>query len=125
MHCPKCKSNQKVKNGFAREKQRYKCRDCGCNYTQSDIHRIPVERRVEAIKLYLESVGFRGIERLTGISNVTVMRWVRKLGGKIGQETVTKKQVSVMELDELWHFIGKKSINSGCGLRMTVTEDEA
>ena len=31
--CPKCGRKEKVKNEFMREKQRYKCKNCGCNYT--------------------------------------------------------------------------------------------
>jgi transposase-like protein len=33
MQCPKCKSAKRVKNGIVRQQQRYKCKDCGCNYT--------------------------------------------------------------------------------------------
>ncbi len=126
MHCPKCYSESKVKNGIIKDIQRYKCRECGCNYTKSSRFRIDVEQRAYAIKLYLEGVGFRGIERLTGISNVTVMRWVRALGDKIERERPEEQgEVAIMELDEMWHFIGKKNKNAGCGLRMTVMEDES
>ena len=31
--CPKCGKKEKVKNGFMKGKQRYKCKCCGCNYT--------------------------------------------------------------------------------------------
>jgi transposase-like protein len=31
--CPKCGRKEKVKNGFMRWKQRYKCKNYGCNYT--------------------------------------------------------------------------------------------
>ena len=125
MDCPKCKSDLRVKSGFVQSKQRYKCRACGCNYTKSERHHIPASKRMHAINLYLEGVGFRGIERITGISNVTVMRWVRALGDKIPQESEAPKEVRVMELDELWHFIGKKSVKSGCGLRMIAMEDKS
>ena len=33
--CPKCGKKEKVKNGFMKGKQRYKCKHCGCNYTGS------------------------------------------------------------------------------------------
>jgi transposase len=90
-------------------KQRYKCKDCGCNYTQSSRYRISAEKRKEAIRLYLEGVGFRGIARLTGISHVTVMRWVKALAGRIDADMAWQdKRVAIMELDEMWHFVGKK-----------------
>lgn len=35
--CPKCGQKEKVKNGFMngfmRGRQKYKCKNCGCNYT--------------------------------------------------------------------------------------------
>ena len=68
-----------------------------------------MEKREEAISLYLEGVGFRGIERLTGISHVTVMRWVRALAERINENTSEdNRRVAIMELDEMWHFVGKK-----------------
>ena len=74
----------------------------------------------------MEGLGFRAIERLQGISHVSVMKWVRKLGDKINQHRQTSSEkVSIMELDELWHFIGKKNKNAGCGLHLIVMEDEA
>ena len=66
-------------------KQRYKCKGCGCNYTQSTSYRISRETRLHCIKLYLEGVGFRGIARLTGVSHVSVQKWVKQLGDKIEQ----------------------------------------
>lgn len=63
MHCPKCRSTVRVKNGNVQKKQRYKCKDCGCHYTQSSLSRTPVEKRMECIRLYLEGVGFCGISR--------------------------------------------------------------
>ena len=109
MHCPKCQSKNKVKSGIVRGKQRYKCKSCHCNFTQSSSFRIPLEVRLRCIKLYIEGVGFRGIERLEKVSHVAVMKWVRQLGKKINENKETKREkVSIVELDELWHFVGKK-----------------
>lgn len=118
MTCPKCASAEAVKNGKMQGKQRYKCKDCGCNYTQSSSYRTPREVRVECIKLYLEGVGFRGIARLTGVSHVIVQHWVKQLGDKIEAlrpETGEVTQVNIMEIDEMWHFIQKKHKNAGSG----------
>jgi transposase-like protein len=117
MHCPKCRCVEAVKNGTMNQKQRYKCKACGCNYTQSSRYRIPLEKRLYAIKLYLEGVGFRGIERLTGISHNTVIQWVRDLAGEIERlRPELNEAVATVELDEMWHFIQKKRTNAGCGL---------
>ena len=80
--------------------------------------RTPVDIRTQCIRLYLEGVGFRGISRLTGGTHTTVMRWVKKLGDDIErfrEDTGEVEPVSVMELDEMWHFIQKKETNAGSG----------
>lgn len=125
MHCPKCHCKEKTKSGFTRGKQGYKCKNCRCNFTQSSLYRTPLEVRAKAIKMYMEGLGFRAIERLEGVSHVSVMKWVRKLGDKINQyKEASHEKVAIMELDELWHFIGKKNKSAGCGLHMIVIEDK-
>ena len=41
------------------------------------------EIKQQALDLYLEGVGFRGIERLTNIHHTTVMKWVKNLAEEI------------------------------------------
>lgn len=118
MTCPHCRSAVRTKNGKVKGKQRYKCKDCGCNYTVSSLSRTPIEQRIKCIRLYLEGVGFRGISRLTGVPHTTVMRWVQKLGDDIERfrpQADEVEPVSVMELDEMWHFVQKKRTNAGSG----------
>ena len=118
MHCPKCACAEAVKNGKMQGKQRYRCKSCGCNYTQSSRYRIDRETRIKCIRLYLEGVGFRGIGRLTGVSHVIVQKWVKELGDSIERfrpQTDDVEPVSVMELDEMWHFVQKKRTNAGSG----------
>ena len=76
--------------------------------------------------MYLEGLGFRSIARILGVINVTVLKWVRK-AGEILQESVDNNnvfsyKVSVMELDEMWHFIQKKTTESGCGWLLIETK---
>ncbi len=40
---------------------------------QSSMSRTPIEKQTDAIRLYLEGVGFRGIESLTGTPHTTVI----------------------------------------------------
>jgi len=81
--------------------------------------RTPKEQRVAALKLYLEGVGFRGIERLTGTPHTTVISWVSKLGEDIERlRPQNGGAVNIMELDELRHFVKKSPTSSGSGLPM-------
>ena len=117
MNCPRCQSAKAVKNGTLNGKQRYKCKTCGCNYTQSKSRKIPLPTKIEALKLYLEGVGFRAIERLTGVCHTTVMRWVKRLADEIEKmRPEVSEQVMTVELDEMWHFVQKKAKNAGYGL---------
>lgn len=34
--CKNCKSEKVVKSGFIRGKQRYQCKNCGCNFVEGD-----------------------------------------------------------------------------------------
>ena len=71
--CPKCGQKEKVKNRFMRGKQRYKCKNCGCNYTGGR-NGYPEDIKQKAIKYYLEGNGFRRIDRLLHVSRVSVIR---------------------------------------------------
>ncbi len=75
--CPKCGSVERVKSGFNRGKQRYLCKNCGCNYTGTK-YGYPDSVKRDAVKYYLEGTSFRKIEKLLGVSHVSVMNWVNK-----------------------------------------------
>lgn len=121
MHCPKCKSETYSKNGKAIDRQRYKCKKCGCNFTQSLKHGYPLAKRLTALKLYLEGMGFRGIGRILGVSDVTILNWIRNFGASI-KEYVSEnmpnniQEIDIVEIDEMWHFTVKKNENFGSGL---------
>ena len=117
MKCPKCKNEKHVKNGFTGGKQRYKCKECGCNYTQSHKKGKPEIMKALAYVLYLEGLGFRAISRVLKVSNVSVLRWIRTLASNIQPQSEKKipNHLRVIEIDEMWHYIGKKNRKSGSG----------
>ena len=117
MKCPKCQSKRKVKSGFTAGKQRYKCKECSCNYTQSHKKGKPEIMKALAYVLYLEGLGFRAIARILKVSNVSVLRWIRTLADKMQPQTEEKipNHFRVIEIDEMWHYIGKKKEKSGSG----------
>lgn len=127
MSCPKCKSENKVKNGIVRGLQRYKCKNCSCNYTKSNPRGYPKWMRKRALQLYLEGVGFRGIGRLLNVTNVTVLNWIRELGQSVKglrKELAAATNVQVMELDEMWHYIQKKQASFGSGSLMIGRQED-
>jgi hypothetical protein len=71
---------------------------------------------LKVVNLYLEGCGFRRIERLTGISNVTVMKWIRALGDRVAAlRQRTPQNIELVELDELFTYVYKKTKDTSCG----------
>ena len=122
MKCKRCESKTIVNNGKAKGKQRYKCKSCGFNFVEIDGRRGKnIDKQKMAIHLYLENMGFRAIGRVLGVSNVAVLKWIRAAGEWIEsyhkKNKVNKsKAVEVIELDEMYHYVGSKKINYGYGL---------
>jgi len=115
MKCPKCHSENFVKDGIVKGKQRYLCKECKYRYTV-EFRGKPVEMKRKALHLYLEGLGFRSIARIIGVSNVTVLYWVRSFGKEIEELQKEEKQIEVIELDELHTYIKSKKTIVGFGL---------
>ena len=124
MQCSRCQKAGAVKAGFARGAQRYKCKACNYFFVEADRRKYPRETKVRAIQLYLEGLGFRAIERLLGVSDTTVLLWVKELGKTIQELPPSyPAKVELLELDEIHHFVRQKNNLSGCGLLVTVPGD--
>src|SRR6478735_9723936 len=117
MKCSRCGGEEIIKNGLMHSHQRYKCKGCGFSFTKGYRGK-PEELRQQALKLYLEGMGFRAIGRVLGVSNVTVLNWVRAYGQLAEQvlEQQSGKEVKTAELDELHTYIGRKKTTAGSGL---------
>ena len=114
MHCPKCLSKNKVKSGINKGKQRYKCKECWCNYTKKKLWKINFEIKVMALKMYLEWMWFRAIWRILKVSNVSVLNWIRifwniaMLIFNNLKDLKLKEEFEKVELDEMWHYVKKR-----------------
>ena len=101
--CPRCGAKEKVKNGYNKGKQRYLCKECGRNYTGTK-NGYPESTKREALKYYMEGLGFRQIERLMHVSHVSVINWVKKAAEelrRVEKEKKVEKEIKVLELDEM------------------------
>src|ERR1039458_8915842 len=72
---------------------------------------LPRDKQIAVISALSEGMSIRSVERLTGIHRDTIMR----LGARIGRgcaalhdKMMWGLQVSMIELDELWSYVGKK-----------------
>jgi transposase-like protein len=117
MNCPKCENEETVRNGIVRGKQRYLCHECKYNFTTRETMGKPKEMKRMAIHMYLEGLGFSSIGRILGVSDVAVLKWVKQTGEEVKRllNKGERKVVECMELDELWHYLGKKKESGGSG----------
>ena len=129
MYCCRCGSENHTKSGVNKGKQRYRCRECGYNFTNTHGRGYPPEMQLKALKLYSENMGLRSIARHMGVDPATVMHWVRGNGlallEKMRKNIPTSlKDMDIIEIDEMWHFTKKNSENYGYGLLYLVPHDE-
>ncbi|WP_373736377.1 IS1 family transposase [Bacteroides heparinolyticus] len=111
MNCPKCLCEESVRSGIIKEKQRYKCKNCGCNYTvEMKSTAKPKSMKKQALHLYLEGLGFRSIGRILGVSNVSVLNWIRDFGHKVQELSSQNQDIEMVELDEMHSYIGSKKL---------------
>ncbi|WP_211178620.1 TetR/AcrR family transcriptional regulator [Brasilonema octagenarum] len=81
MKCPHCDSERISKNGHRHGKQRYLCKDCGKQFPEVySLQGYGDEVKQQCLELYCNGVGFREIERRTGVSHNTVIHWVKQTG---------------------------------------------
>ncbi len=77
--CPHCESESISKNGHRHNKQRYICKECGKQFLESYSPKgYSEEVKQRCLDLYREGMGFRAIEKKTGISHNTVINWVKQ-----------------------------------------------
>ena len=116
MTCPQCHSLKSVKSGKIRDRQRYQCKECGCNYTvEIKSTAKPQSQKKQALHLYLEGLGFRSIGRFLGVSNVSVLNWIRDFGKTVQYLHATSQPIEMVAVDEMHSYIGSKKTTVGYG----------
>jgi transposase-like protein len=117
MECPECQSTHVNKNGHKKGKQNYLCVECGRQFIECyQPHKgYAQEVKHECLKMYVNGMGFRAIERVKGVHHTTIINWVKQVGELLPDAYEPETIPNVGELDELETFIGSKKIKSGCG----------
>ena len=68
----------------------------------------------QALKLYLEGLGFRSIARVLNCSHVAVYKWIKQYGEKASLD-LKATEIDVVEMDEMHSYIGSKKTPVGYG----------
>ena len=107
LRCKGCGSGEHVKNGLMRGKQRYRCRACGLNFTDTPPRGMPLRVKVTAVLLYLSGLSMNRTAKLLGVSTPSVMAWIERFAKAYAQRPEPEGRAVVVELDEMWHFLKK------------------
>lgn len=82
MQCPQCDSTHSRKNGSRKGKQRYICADCKRQFLA--VYEPPLgygeKVKQECLKLYVNGMGLRAIERVKQVHHTTIGLWVKQVG---------------------------------------------
>jgi insertion element IS1 protein InsB len=112
-HCPRYGSDDIIRNGHDyKGAQKFHCNTCGAYGTPDKKGASAQEQRQQVMDAYFERVSVRGIERIFAISRYYLALWLLEAAGNLSplSATLVKWQPGhVLELDEIWSFVLKKS----------------
>jgi transposase-like protein len=109
MECPECHGTHIRKNGHRQHKQNYICVKCGRQFLEHDESRgYGDDVKQLCLKMYPNGMGIRGISRVTEISHVTILNWMKQSGAQVPDSYDPKSIPQVGELDEHETFVGNK-----------------
>jgi transposase-like protein/IS1 family transposase len=107
-----CKRFGKHRNGL----QRFRCNQCSKTFTEDhnsplDDMRLPLDKAVSILKLLVEGMSVRSVERVTGVHRDTILRLLVLAGERcerMMQRKIEHLTVQDVEADEIWGFVQKK-----------------
>lgn len=123
--CPKCQNNHIIKSGIINNKQRYLCKNCKYFFTVNKIgKKIDDYYVTKALQLYLEGLSYREIERIIGVSHVTISNWVKSFNVKKPSHTDYHPTYKIFSHLELVEYLKNKELLSGAGMIITELGDK-
>ena len=123
--CPRCQSPEHNKSGVVQGRQRYRCKGCGYHFTFQKMGKeIDKYYVVKALQLYLEGLTAREIERILGISHVSVLKWVRMYKIQRPQQTAYNPGYQILTKSELTQKLQEPGYLQGHGMLITELGDK-
>ena len=107
LRCERCGGEEHVRNGLTRGKQRYRCKACGLNFTDTPPRGMPLAMKVTAVLLYLSGLSMNRTAELLGVSTPSVMTWIERFAKVYAQKPEPEGRALVVELDEMRRFLKK------------------
>src|SRR5215217_2994210 len=113
--CKRCGSEEQVKNGLMRGKQRYLCKSCGLSFTDTPARGKPLALKVVAVLLYVSGLSMNRTAKLLGVSTPTIQTWLEQFAAAYAQKPEPEGRAVVIELDEMGHYLKQSQSRSGSG----------
>jgi transposase-like protein len=114
--CSRCQGTHCTRNGSSRGRRRMQCQHCGRTFAETvgtplfHLHTPPSEI-VRAILVVVRRGSLRAAEEQTGHNYETIATWLRRIGAHaevVTEVLVRDLELTEVELDEFWSFVGKK-----------------
>ena len=123
--CPNCSSEKFIKAGIVKERQRFKCKKCNYFFTVPKVGKEIDKYYVnKSLQLYLEGLTYREIERILGVSHVSVMNWVKKYKIKRPYTDDYHPTYKIFNATELSNYFQNTSNIKGAGVIITELGDK-
>ncbi len=108
--CKKCKSENIVKNGKVRGKQRYLCKDCRYNFVEGDARtneKIKAKKAMCVLQYGQGKASFNMLAKIYDTWPSLVYRWVKEAAEQLPEPEIAEDTKEI-EFDEMWHYTGQK-----------------
>ena len=115
LRCKRCGSEEQVKNGLMRSKQRYRCKACGLNFTDTPARGKPLAMKATAVLLYVSGLSMNRTAKVLGVSAPTIQAWLEQFAAAYAPKPEPEGRAVVIELDEMWHDLKRSPSRSGSG----------
>src|SRR3982751_5902479 len=115
LRCKHCGGEKHVKNGLMRDHQRYLCKSCGLNFTDTPTRGKPLALKAAAVLLYVSGLSMNRTAKLLGVSTPTLQAWLEQVAAAYAHKPEPEGRAVVIELDEMWHYLKKSPNRSGSG----------
>ena len=98
-----------------RGQQRYRCKACGLNFTDTPARGKPLALKAAAVLLYVSGLSMNRTAQLLGVSTPTIQAWLEQFAQAYAQKPEPEGRAVVIELDEMWHYLKKSPNPFGSG----------
>ena len=87
-----------------RGQQRYLCKGCGLNFTNTPPRGKPLALKAAAVLLYVSGLSMNRTAKLLGVSTPTIQAWLEPFAAADAQKPEPEGRAGVIALDEMGHY---------------------